>query len=138
MPRLVKGGKWVFGWVIVGSQRQIFLPPEARREYGFRQDEPLFFLRGSRRSGGFSIGRLEKLEQNEVPLYLRAFGQGKMGPDGQIGIPPGIDVWPGDRLLAVRGSGMALSLLTRGPIYELALKHPEIESFGGRMLEANE
>jgi hypothetical protein len=137
MPQLVKGGKWVFGWVIVGPQRQIFLPPKVRREYGFRPDEPLLFLHGSRRSGGFSIGRLEKLEQSEVPLHLRAFGQVKMGPDGQIGMPPEADIHPGDRLLAVRGSGIALSLLTRGPIYELALKHPEIETFGGRMSEVN-
>lgn len=94
-------------------------------------------MHGSRRSGGFSLCRLEKLEQNEVPLYLSAFGQGKMGPDGQIGIPPDIDVRPGDRLLVVHGSGIALSLLSRGPIYELALKHPEIETFDGRMSEAN-
>jgi hypothetical protein len=136
MPQLVKGGKWVFGWVMVGPQREILIPPEARREYGFRHGEPLLFLQGTRRSGGFSIGRVEKLEQNEVPLHLHAFGQGKMGPDGQIGVPLEADVRPGDRLLAVRGSSMALSLLTRGPIYELALKHPEVETFGRRMSEA--
>jgi hypothetical protein len=138
MPQLVKGGKWIFGWVIVGSQGEIFLPPEAYQEYGFRAGEPVFFLRGSRRSGGFSIGRLEKLEQSEVPLYLRAFGQGKVGPGGQIEIPLEAGVQSGDRLLAVRGSGWALGLLTRGPIYALALKHPEVESFGGRISKANE
>ncbi len=71
-------------------------------------------------------------------LHLRTFGQGKIGSGDQIGILPEADVQPGDRLLAVRGSGMALSLITRGPIYELALKHPEVETFGGRMSEANE
>ena len=138
MPQLVKGGKWVFGWVIVGPQREIFLPPEAYQEYGFRFDEPVFFLNSSRRSGGFSIGCLEKLEQSEVPLHLRTFSQGEIGSDGQIGIPPEADVQPGDRLLAVRGSGVALGLLTQGSIYELALKHPEVETFGGRISKANE
>jgi hypothetical protein len=138
MPQLVKGGKWIFGWVIVGSQGEIFLPPEAYQEYGFRAGEPVFFLRGSRRSGGFSIGRQEKLEQSEIPLHRCAFYQGEIGPDGQIDLPPNAGVQPGDRLLAARGSGMALGLLTRGPIYESALIHPEVESFGGRTWEVNE
>jgi len=29
MPQLVKGGKWVFGWVIVGFQGELTIPPEA-------------------------------------------------------------------------------------------------------------
>jgi hypothetical protein len=132
MPQLVKGGKWIFGWVIVGLQREIFLPPEAYLEYSFRAGEPVCFLRGSQRSGGFSIGRLEKIEQSKVPLHLRAFSMGKIGMDSQIEIPLEADIQPGDRLLAVRGSGMALALLTRGPIYALALKHPEVEAFGGK------
>jgi hypothetical protein len=138
MPQLEKGGKWIFGWVIVGPQREIPLPPEAYQEYGFRAGEPVAFLCGSRRSGGFSIGRLEKIEQSKVPLHLHAFGLGKVGMDGQIEIPLEAGIQPGDRLLAVRGSGMALSLLTRGPIYALALKHAEIEAFGGRIYKANE
>ena len=109
------------------------MPPEAHQEYGFRAGEPVVFLRGSRRSGGFSIGRFEKIEQSKVPLHLRAFGLGKIGMDSQIVIPLEASIQPGDRLLAVRGSGMALNLLTRGPIYALALKHVEIEIFGGRI-----
>ena len=35
----------------------------------------------------------------------------------------------GERLLAVCGSGFALGFLQRGPIYEEALKHHEIETF---------
>jgi hypothetical protein len=31
--------------------------------------------------------------------------------------------------LAVRGSGLALGLSAHGPIYELALTHPELEVF---------
>jgi hypothetical protein len=57
MPQLVKGGKWVFGWVIVGSGGEITIPPEAYREYGFRAGDEVVFLQGSRRSGGFGVGR---------------------------------------------------------------------------------
>ena len=37
---------------------------------------------------------------------------------------------PGDRLLAVLGSGHAVGFLARGPIYQAALEHNEIEFFG--------
>ena len=129
MPQLVKGGKWVFGWVVVGGHREITVPPEAYAEYGFRAGEPVFFLHGSRRSGGFSIGRLAKLEQSQVPIRQRAFAQGEIGAGGQIDLPSEACVQAGDRLLAVRGSGLALGFLTQGPIYEEAVKHPEIETF---------
>jgi hypothetical protein len=69
---------------------------------------------------------------------LRAFGLVKIGLDGQIKIPLEAGIQPGDRLLAVRGSGIALGLLAPGPIYALALKHLEVESFGGRISKANE
>jgi len=44
-------------------------------------------------------------------------------------MPPLVRVEPGGRLLAVRGSGRALGFLARGPIYEEALAHPELETF---------
>jgi hypothetical protein len=55
--------------------------------------------------------------------------------DGQVdksqrGIfPSRVRFQPGERLLIVRGSGWALGFLQRGPIYEEALRHPEIEVF---------
>jgi hypothetical protein len=130
MPQLNKRGKWVFGWVIVRPQREITIPPEAYIEYGFQPGEAVIFLRGSRRSGGFSIGRREKLEQVFPPLLRRTFGQRNLGGDGRIEAPPEAGVQPGDRLLAVRGSGYAVLLITREPIYQRALAHDEIETYG--------
>jgi hypothetical protein len=129
MPQLVKGGKWVFGWVIVGQQREIQIPPEAYAEYGFQVGGRVLLLSGSRRSGGFSIGRHEALAQAPIPLEQRAFGQGMVGEERRIVLPSEANVQPGDRLLAVRGSGLALGFLRYGPIYEEALKHSEIETF---------
>jgi hypothetical protein len=51
MPQLVKGGKWVFGWVAVGLKGELMIPPEAWREYGFRIGDEVTFLPGSRSSG---------------------------------------------------------------------------------------
>lgn len=125
MPRLAKGGKWVFGWVTVGSGGGLGIPREAYREYGFRAGDEVIFLKGSRTSGGLSVGRADL-----IPLLLRkrALGRGRMGRRGRVNAPSGAGVRPGDRLLAVRGSGMALGLLARGPIYEEAIRHPELET----------
>jgi len=127
MPQLVKGGKWVFGWVIVGSGGEITIPPEAYREYGFRAGDAVVFLKGSRRSGGFGIGRADHIL---VLLRKRALGHGQVNGSGRVIAPPSVGVRPGDRLLAVRGSGLALGLVARGPIYGEATQHSELEVFG--------
>jgi len=97
MPQLTKGGKWVFGWGIVGQEGEIRIPPEAYSECGFQPGEPVIFILGSQRSGGFGVKTLA--------------------------------IQPGERLLVVRGSGLALGFLQQGPIYEEAQHHPQIEVF---------
>jgi hypothetical protein len=37
MPRLVKGAKWVYGWVVIGPHGEVAIPPQAWCEFGFRQ-----------------------------------------------------------------------------------------------------
>jgi hypothetical protein len=46
-----------------------------------------------------------------------------------VTVPPEVGVQPGDRLLMVRGSRYGLAFVAQGPIYEEALKHPELEVF---------
>jgi hypothetical protein len=126
MPQLEKRGKWVFGWVVVQAGKKITVPPEAYREYGFQAGGEIIFTRGSRRSGGFGIGRADKLPPL---LKKRVLAQGRRGKRGQVVLPPEVEAQAGDRLLAVRGSGYALGFLAQGPIYEEALQHPELEVF---------
>jgi hypothetical protein len=56
MTQLEKGGKWVFGWVVIRAGKRMVVPPEAYCEYGFRVGDEIAFTRGSRASGGFGIG----------------------------------------------------------------------------------
>jgi len=126
MPRLVKGGKWVYGWVVVGPQAETTIPPEAWCEYGFRVGDEVLFLRGSRRSGGFGVSIPEQMT---ISIPARALGCGQVSEGGRIVVPPETRVRPGDRLLAVRGSRYALGFVARGPIYMEALNHPELEVF---------
>lgn len=127
MPQLAKGGKWVFGWSIVGPNGEFQIPPEAYNEYGFRPGESIIITRGSRTSGGFGLGRPERLSNS--PLQSRFIGHVRMGAGGRVSLPPEAGVQPGERLITVRGSGLALGFLQRGPVYEEALRHPELTTF---------
>lgn len=127
MPQLVKGGKWVFGWVVVGQQHEIQIPPAAYHEYGFQAGEPIVIIRGSQRSGGFGLGRQAIVIQS--PIRSRILAEGRIGENMRLYLPQALEIQPGKRLLAVRGSGLALSFLLQGPIYKEALHHPEIEEF---------
>jgi hypothetical protein len=130
MPQLVKGGKWVFGWTIVGPGRVATIPPEAWDEYGFRVGDEVTFIAGSRRSGGFGLSHERLLRDTALVLGARALAQGRIAETARVAVPAAVGPQAGDRLLVVRGSGRALGFLTRGPIYEEALRHPEVAVFG--------
>lgn len=127
MPQLAKGGKWVFGWVVVGQGYEVKVPPAAYHEYGFQAGEPIVFMRSSQRSGGFGLGRKAVLALSPIGSRIRE--EGTMREQGHFILPETLQILPGERLLAVRGSGLALSFLRYGPIYEEALRHPELEVF---------
>jgi hypothetical protein len=129
MPQLVKGGKRIYGWTIMNSAVQVRIPPEAYAEYGFQSGEQAVFLAGSRRSGGCSVARQEKLAGSQSPLAKRALGKGVVGENERIAFPRATGFQTGERLLVVRGSGLALGFVQRGQIYEEASRHPEIEVF---------
>ena len=133
MPRLVKGGKWAYGWVVVGPSREVAIPPDAWREFCFRAGEEAVFVTGSRRSGGFAVSTSALMAQVSERLggaTLAVLGRGRFEEDGWVRVPPEVGVKPGDRLLAVRGSRYGLGFVARGPIYEEALRHPELGCFG--------
>jgi hypothetical protein len=142
MPRLVKGGKWTFGWVVVGPEREVAIPPEAWDEYGFQAGDEAIFTPGSHKSGGFGISTpalMAEASGRMGGVGLHELGRSRFG-DGRVGVPPEVSVEPGDRLLTVRGSRYGLGFIAQGPIYEEALKHPELEVFGhfsGSMAEQN-
>ncbi len=127
MPQLVKGGKWVFGWVTIGQDCKIQIPEAAFREYGFQTGERIVFTKGSRRSGGFGIGHVYFVYRS-VAMKARVFSAGEIDNDMRIQLPDELGMTPGLRLLAYRGSSYALGFLMQGPIIDEALKHPEIEA----------
>lgn len=150
MPQLVKGGKHVFGWSIVGDDGTILIPPDAFSEYQFTSYRTGILMPGSKTSGGFGLTTLELLRNSslsglldrcpELATFQVSEGEAVtchkktycwvtlQGNSFRVPIETlkHYGVRPGDTLLVVRGSGQALGFIVRGPIVEEARKHPEL------------
>jgi bifunctional DNA-binding transcriptional regulator/antitoxin component of YhaV-PrlF toxin-antitoxin module len=152
MPQLVKGGKHVFGWSKVGNEGKIVIPSEAFVEYRLMVGENVILMSGSKTSGGFGLTKRESLRESKLSMLLE-----RCPELAEFRIPEGAAIeyegrtycWvtmcemsitvpvetlarfgigPRDSLLSVRGSGLALGFIVRGPIVEEAGRHPEIKT----------
>jgi hypothetical protein len=154
MPQLVKGGKYVFGWSLIRINRDIIIPDEAYLEYGFKNDEKGILMSGSKKSGGFGLSSKRLLANSPIGKMLMKYpefinykineGQIKkinnkifswvsIKKERTINLPERLldafKIKINQKLLVVRGSGLALGFVTIGPIYEEAKKHSEILIF---------
>ena len=132
MPGLVKGGKWVYGWVTINGNGTIVIPPEVRHDYGFEHRDELVALPGSKMSGGFALVRSQELERSPLgrTRNLPTFTIDKnwlLRLTDDFLIKVGIEHKA--RLLLVRGSDLALGFVAKGPIFEEALKHAKLSSY---------
>ena len=154
MPRLVKGGKYVYGWSEVGSKGRIVVPDEALTEYKFKMPSKVILMSGSRRSGGFALTTVSMLKNSRLSIVLdserrlaefrlregetvtvgaRTYCWVKLNSKGEFVVPAetlkayGVNL--GDRLLVGRGSGLALAFIAKGPIVAEAKKHSGLAVF---------
>jgi bifunctional DNA-binding transcriptional regulator/antitoxin component of YhaV-PrlF toxin-antitoxin module len=151
MPRLVKGGKYVYGWSEVSSEGRIVVPDEALRDYQLKIPCKVILLSGSRSSGGFALTTVALLRKSVLSNMLdenpQLFGfelpegeimtiAGKpycwvtLNQDGRITVPletmKEYGVNPRDQLLSVRGSHLALGFCVKGPLIDEAEKHSSL------------
>jgi hypothetical protein len=66
MPRLVKGGKYFYGWSEVGKDEKIVVPTQALADYNIQLPCKVILLSGSSRSGGFAITILSLLKNSAL------------------------------------------------------------------------
>jgi hypothetical protein len=109
MPQLVKGGKYVFGWVYVRKDGSITIPNEAYLEYGFIQDKNGFITSGSKRSGGFGLTSA-RLLKNSILSKTLIENQNQSSKKRKV-------------------SMVKLGFIAKGPIYREAEKYSEIPLF---------
>ena len=154
MPQLVKGGKYIFGWSTMRKDGKIKIPDEAFAEYDFERDNKVILIPGSKRSGGFGVSSLRLLkdtaignglknspelmnfqisEGDFIHLKNRSFCWVSLLDNGYVKIPDNVlttyNVEKGKNLLVGRGSGLVAGFIAKGPIYEEALKHQEIQIY---------
>jgi hypothetical protein len=152
MPQLVKGGKHVFGWSVITDELKVRIPDEAYDEYSFGHTDKIIILSGSETSGGFSIntpcsvanskfgdriisliGYIKESDeftikrQKIVRAGERFISWTNLLDDKSFYLSDDLmdflGVHSGSRLLAARGSGVGMTFISRGPIYNEALKH---------------
>lgn len=154
MPRLVKGGKQVYGWSKVGKDGKIVVPTEALAEYNIPLPCKVILLSGSSRSGGFAVTTISLLKNSglfrilsdnpKLADFQLAEGEivlvaGKpccwvtLDTDGCIVVPleslKKYGVKTGDLLLSVRGSRLGLGFCVKGPLTDEAKRHPTLILF---------
>lgn len=154
MPRLVKGGKHVYGWSKVDSKGRIVVPDVAIADYGLDAPCKAILLSGSKTSGGFALTTVSLLKNSRLTQILdenpRLAGfhlpegealkiGGKtccwvtLNADASFVVPSETlqeyGVVLGDQLLSVRGSRLALGFCVKGPLIDEARKHPELKMF---------
>jgi len=154
VPQLVKGGKNVFGWSKVNLSGKFKIPELAGKEYDIQPTNKVILISGSKISGGFSIVKIGKLRSSplsnvldnnpklasfEIPMG-EPIRYGKkilcwteITKDGSIYLPVETlklyEIEPGDLLLSVRGSGLGVGFIVKGPIIKEAKQHPELRIF---------
>ena len=154
MPRLVKGAKYVYGWSEVQSNGRVRVPDEALADYSLKPPIKTILLSGSRRSGGFGVTTPSLLKNSRLSVILDEnpklaefqLPEGEtvtvagnpccwvtLKPDGSIAVPletlKQYGVHPGDRLLSVRGSRLAVGFIVKGPLIDEAKKHSALTLF---------
>jgi bifunctional DNA-binding transcriptional regulator/antitoxin component of YhaV-PrlF toxin-antitoxin module len=154
VPRLVKGGKHVYGWSEVGAAGKIAIPTDALEEYNLNVPCKVILLSGSKRSGGFALTTIDVLKNSHLSAILDAspqlagfqYPEGKavtiagkpccwvnLNADGCIVVPletlKEYEVNQGDLLLSVRGSRYALAFCVKGPLIAEAKKHSSLKLF---------
>jgi len=154
MPQLVKGGKHVFGWSIIKKEGTIKIPDDAYEEYGFKHGEKLIIMSASKRSGGFGLSSIKLLNNTPIGnslkkinrLYNFQIPEGEVIENGKRSyswvklcknrtiklserILRSFSVDKSSKLLVARGSGLALGFISKGPIFEEALKHSTLKTY---------
>lgn len=156
MPQLNKGGKYVFGWSVIGRDGTIRLPPETLAEYGLLGDQNVIIFTGSKSTGGFCVTSKRLLSPSKLnhilndlpelteghpedlgrllPYKGRSYAWLPLSREGTVQLPrrtlEDLGLKPGDRLMSIRSSDIAFTMGAKGPLVEKGNRYPgSIEVF---------
>ncbi|XHH10214.1 MAG: hypothetical protein ACFCUE_06170 [Candidatus Bathyarchaeia archaeon] len=145
MPQIGPGGKFVFGWSQIRDDLTIKIPDVAVDEYQIAIEGKVILMPGSKKTGGFGVSRRELLNnsklkcilddnpmlnsytveegklvkyKNRLYCWLKIFENGSFKVNDEI--LKAFSIKKGCRLLAIRGSNLAVGMGVKGPLIELA------------------
>jgi hypothetical protein len=70
LPQIAKGGKFVFGWSILGKDGCVKIPEEVMVEYHLLNENRLILIFGSKSSGGFVVTKLTLIKESLIKGLL--------------------------------------------------------------------
>ena len=69
MPQIAKGGKYIYGWSIIKSDKSINLPKMILEEYKISDKDKYILFTGSKTTGGFCVSTISLLEKSMLKTY---------------------------------------------------------------------
>ena len=145
MPRMNKGGKFIFGESVIRPDGLMQLPAQAVEEYRIASEGKVYLFTGSKSTGGFCVTRRGLLLPSklghiltETPSLLnygapegcflpykgRAYCWMVISEAGEIRLTDEMMTFlrlePGMRLLSIRSSDIAFTMGAKGPLLEKA------------------
>ena len=147
MPRMNKGGKFIFGESEIHPDGRVRFPPQAVEEYRIASEGKAYLFTGSKITGGFCVTRqglllpsklshilteTPSLLHYEVPdgIFLpykgRSYCWTAISVSGEITLTEEMMAFlhlkPGMRLLSIRSSDIAFTMGAKGPLLEKAAR----------------
>jgi hypothetical protein len=157
MPRLVKGGKYIYGLSVIGKEGLLKIPEEALIDYDLKLTEKVVILSGSKTSGGFSINSPLKIIDSQLKGLLKILEYDsstvnfsteenkifqfknkiilwtKLNNHGKIGLSKNtldfLNLKVNDKLVVGKGGSLGPCFISKGRIYQEAINYSEMELF---------
>lgn len=149
MPQLNKGGKFVFGFSVIGSHNALQIPEQVLREYGVAKEGRVIIFTGSSATGGFCVTSRTLLANSKLKhilddcpalanyevekgRFIRYKGRGytwlNISPAGVICLTDSamdyLHLSIGSKLISIRSSDIAFTMGAKGPLMDKACAYP--------------
>ena len=153
VPRVTKGGKYIFGWSRINDDLSMQLPKMAIDEYNITAEGKIILISGSKSTGGFVVtkrellfgSKIENILTDNLRLYDYEIEEGKfikykgrlcgwcnISKTGKLRLNVNmmkmLDINIGDRLLSIRSSDIGFCMGQKGALIKRA------ENYQGEIL----
>ncbi|EHL18536.1 hypothetical protein HMPREF9630_00261 [Peptoanaerobacter stomatis] len=144
MPQMTKGGKYIFGWSRIRVNGELIFPRMAVDEYKLKEENHIYIVSGSKRTGGFCVmtepllshSKLKNVLEENPSLADRSLREGELitykgRKYGWLALNKSavylsddlmkmLEIKVGDKLLAIRSSDIAFTMGVKGSLIEKA------------------